>query len=127
MLQGTLCYTISMDMNSGAREWVSQARRGVLELCVLTIIGQQPRYGYELTASLGKWKQIATTEGTLYPMLRRLQKDGYITASWQESEAGPPRKYYSLTERGSQLLYEISAEWEQLSQAIAQLQGHAEE
>jgi PadR family transcriptional regulator PadR len=89
---------------------------------VLTLISQKPRYGYELVACLRKWEQLAATEGTLYPMLRRLQKDGYITAEpWQESGSGPPRKYYHLTGAGEGLLRAMSSEWTELTRAVAQL------
>src|SRR5205807_2145176 len=78
--------------------WLAQARRGVIELCVLRLIADEPRYGYQLaTALAAAGKPLASNEGTLYPLLRRLQRDGYVDATWQESRDGPPRKYYHLT------------------------------
>jgi PadR family transcriptional regulator PadR len=109
--------------HSDAKRWITQARRGTLELCVLTLISQKPRYGYELVACLRKWEQLAATEGTLYPMLSRLHKDGHIAADqWRESESGPPRKYYRLTGAGESLLSAMSSEWTGLTGAIERLQ-----
>jgi PadR family transcriptional regulator PadR len=110
-----------------AKEWVSQARRGILELCVLTVFSQKACYGYELIPYLSKWEQLAATKGTLYPMLRRLEKSGYIGAEWQVSESRPPRKYYQLTEAGRSLLLALSSEWVGLTRAVAQLQETSEE
>lgn len=102
-------------------EWVSQVRRGLLEFCVLRLIGTEPRYGYELVTTLNRWDFLAVTEGTLYPLLRRLLKEQYIESSWKESEAGPPRKYYSLTPSGRELLASMSAEWAKIIRAIEDL------
>src|SRR5919206_3188477 len=67
-----------------AGEWSSQIRRGTLELCVLALIASKPRYGYDLVTALERWEPLATTEGTLYPLLRRLQREGKVEASWEE-------------------------------------------
>jgi PadR family transcriptional regulator PadR len=118
VVQGTLWYTVAVDV--GGRDWLAQARRGVLELCVLQLIGQQARYGYELTTMLAQSGQVlAASEGTLYPLLRRLQRDGYVEATWQESRDGPPRKYYHLSTAGEQLLQVQLAEWDQITAAVA--------
>ena len=101
-----------------ADEWSSQIRRGTLELCVLALIASKPRYGYDLVTALERWEPLATTEGTVYPLLRRLQREGKVEASWQESVAGPPRKYYRLTPRGRDLLERMTADWAELSEAV---------
>jgi len=101
-----------------AGEWSSQIRRGILELCVLALIAQKPRYGYDLVTTLERWEPLATTEGTVYPLLRRLQREGKVEASWQESAAGPPRKYYRLTPHGRDLLGRMTADWAELSEAV---------
>ena len=111
-----------MSVPFDATEWISQARRGTLELCVLTLVSQKPYYGYEMVTYLSKWEQLAAPEGTLYPLLHRLQKDGYVGVEWQESVSGPPRKYYHLTETGEGILFAMSSEWIELSRAIEQLQ-----
>jgi PadR family transcriptional regulator PadR len=101
-----------------ADEWSSQIRRGTLELCVLALISSKPRYGYDLVGALERWEPLATTEGTVYPLLRRLQREGKVEASWQESAAGPPRKYYRLTLHGRDLLERMMADWSELSEAV---------
>lgn len=75
-----------------------------------------------MVTHLSTWEQLAAPEGTLYPLLRRLQKDGYIAGQWEESGSGPPRKYYRLTDRGESLLLILSSEWTGLTHAIEQLQ-----
>ena len=109
-----------MDMS----EWTSQVRRGILEYCILLLVSETPRYGYELVSTLEQWEPLAVTEGTLYPLLRRLLKDNFIDSFWQESEAGPPRKYYSLTGTGRQLLDAMSVEWNKLAESVQQIQMH---
>ncbi|GAA3406411.1 PadR family transcriptional regulator [Paenibacillus hodogayensis] len=102
-------------------EWTSQVRRGILEYCILLLVSQEPRYGYDLVTKLGEWEPLAITEGTLYPLLRRLQKDNYIESFWKESESGPPRKYYSLTASGRQMLELMSKEWEKLEGSVGEI------
>jgi PadR family transcriptional regulator PadR len=107
--------------------WLAQARRGVVELCVLQLIGQRPRYGYQLVTKLAAWEPLAATEGTLYPLLRRLQREGSISAFWEESQDGPPRKYYQLTDAGLRLLESQLAEWQRLTQAVTTLRTETNE
>ena len=102
-------------------EGTTQFRKGTLELCVLALISQRPRYGYDLVTTLGAWPALRTVEGTLYPLLRRLQKDGLLGASWQESVSGPPRKYYHLSTEGTELLAQLSEEWRALNCAVSEL------
>jgi PadR family transcriptional regulator, regulatory protein PadR len=101
-----------------AGEWSRQIRRGTLELCVLALIASKPRYGYDLVTALEQWEPLASTEGTVYPLLRRLQREGKVEASWQESVAGPPRKYYRLTPLGRDLLERMRDDWADLSEAV---------
>lgn len=103
-------------------EWTTQVRKGILKFCIMTIIKQQPRYGYEIVQLLQQSDTLAITEGTLYPLLHRLVKEQFIDSYWQESESGPPRKYYTLTETGQSFLEEMSVEWSKISSAISQLQ-----
>jgi len=110
--------------NGQARDWLAQARRGIVELCVLLLIGHKPRYGYELALALSQWQPVAATEGTLYPLLRRLQREGLVDAYWQESQDGPPRKYYRLTDRGAALRDAQLNDWERLTRAVTQLRAH---
>jgi PadR family transcriptional regulator PadR len=113
-----------MSRNDDTTEWMTQARRGLLELCILILVGRTPQYGYELLTVLGHWPQLAVSEGTLYPLLRRLEKEGVISAQWRESVAGPPRKYYALTAAGAQRRDTLAAEWSQLMHAMTELQSY---
>ncbi len=76
----------------------TQYKKGVLELCVLSLLKKQDRYGYEISDFLSKHIDIA--DGTVYPILRKLKSDGLLTTYLQEESGGPPRKYYSLTKLG---------------------------
>ena len=79
-----------------------QFKKGVLELCVLSVLVRKDCYGYELVQEISR--NIDISEGTIYPLLRRLKGDGYVTAYLEESSEGPPRKYYQLTELGKSTL-----------------------
>ncbi|WP_438349820.1 PadR family transcriptional regulator [Paenibacillus sp. FA6] len=93
-----------------------QFKKGVLNLCVLVLLDKQDRYGYELVQKISN--QIAISEGSVYPLLRRLTKEGYFTTYLQESTEGPPRKYYKLTETGRQYLHEQLAEWRNFTDGV---------
>lgn len=99
-------------------EWTSQVRRGILEYCILSLIQERPRYGYDLITTLAQWEQLTITEGTLYPLMRRLQKEGQIEAYWEESALGPPRKFYRLTAVGQALVEAMGSEWTKLVAAV---------
>ena len=86
-----------------------QFKKGVLELCVLSILSNGDRYGYELASSLSE--TIDISDGTIYPILRRLKSDGYVTTYLKESNEGPPRKYYKLTKEGNQERKMLHKEW----------------
>ncbi|WP_366935869.1 PadR family transcriptional regulator [Bernardetia sp.] len=90
-----------------------QMRKGILELCVLRVIAGGEVYASELLRSL-KEAQLLVVEGTLYPLLNRLNKSGLVTYSWQESTGGPPRKYYRLTDNGHDFLQGLTNSWHQL-------------
>jgi PadR family transcriptional regulator, regulatory protein PadR len=96
-----------------------QFKKGVLELCVLVLLDKQDRYGYELVQKISD--QIAISEGTVYPLLRRLTKEGYFTTYLKESSEGPSRKYYALTDEGRQYLHELLQEWEEFTNGVNQL------
>lgn len=91
-----------------------QLRKGILELAVLRLLGEERHYGYSLLRSLEERGSITLKEGTLYPILARLDRDGLISAEWVDSAQGPPRKYYSLTDSGRRLLPELLADFESL-------------
>lgn len=102
----------------------SQMRKGMLEFCVLLILSKQPAYASELIDRL-KSAKLIVVEGTLYPLLTRLKNDGLLAYRWQESTAGPPRKYYSLTEVGEAFLNQLSQSWDELADTIAILRESA--
>jgi len=96
-----------------------QFKKGVLELCVLVLLDKQDRYGYELVQKISD--QIAISEGTVYPLLRRLTKEGYFTTYLKESTEGPSRKYYALTNEGREYLHDLLIEWKQFTDGVNQL------
>ena len=93
-----------------------QFKKGVLNLCVLVLLDKQDQYGYELVQKISN--QIAISEGSVYPLLRRLTKEGYFTTYVKESTEGPPRKYYSLTDSGRAYLHEQLVDWQHFSQGV---------
>jgi PadR family transcriptional regulator PadR len=99
-------------------DWQSQLRRGVIELLILTLIERGPTYGYEILTALAGVPSIAVSDGTIYPLLRRLRKERLLDTSWQESTAGPPRQYYKLTAEGRRYLEAIRREWKTVSASV---------
>lgn len=96
-----------------------QFKKGVLNLCVLVLLDKQDRYGYELVQKISD--QISISEGSVYPLLRRLTKEGYFTTYLQESTEGPPRKYYKLTDSGREYLHEQLDEWKNFTEGVNSL------
>ncbi|MEA4870981.1 MAG: PadR family transcriptional regulator [Christensenella sp.] len=86
-----------------------QYKKGVLELCVLALLHQRDRYGYEVSELLSKTIELA--DGTVYPILRKLKTDGLVTTYLCEESGGPPRKYYSLTDLGRKTYAEDRADY----------------
>ncbi len=97
---------------------ISQLRRGVLEFCVLALLRDGERYSFEIVSELGQADGLVTTEGTLYPLLSRLRKDGVVETTWRESPSGPPRRYYRLTTAGSAALSAFASEWSQFRDSV---------
>jgi len=93
-----------------------QFKKGVLNLCVLALLDQHDRYGYELVQKISD--QIEISEGSVYPLLRRLMKEGYLTSYLKESSEGPPRKYYTLTYEGRSYLNEQIFEWSTFTNGV---------
>jgi len=100
-------------------------RRGTLEYCVLALLASGPRYGVELVRDLAADPALTTTEGTLYPLLSRLRRTGWVETSWQESPVGPPRRYYTLTGEGGRELHRFRTEWAPFRDAIDRMMGTA--
>ncbi len=97
----------------------AQMRKGVLELCVLSIISKEEAYPSDIIKKLKEAKLIVV-EGTLYPLLNRLKNASLLHYTWKESNAGPPRKYYHLTDEGSGFLTELNKTWDELNHAVSQ-------
>jgi PadR family transcriptional regulator PadR len=96
-----------------------QFKKGVLELCVLSLLAHGDRYGYELASSLSE--RIDISDGTIYPILRRLKSEGYVTTYLRESNEGPPRKYYKLTEDGGKVRESLHNQWKIFVKSVEHL------
>ena len=98
----------------------SQMRKGLLEYCILSIISRSEAYASDILETL-KNAELLVVEGTLYPLLTRMKNEGLLSYRWQESTGGPPRKYYTLTPEGEQLLAQLNEEWQSICQAVNQI------
>ena len=107
----------------GARQVLPQLRRGTLEYCVLALLRHEPRYGFDLVRELSEADGLLTSEGTIYPLLSRLRKDGLVTTTWQESDAGPPRRYYALTTDGRAALERFVVDWRRFRDGVDRVLG----
>jgi PadR family transcriptional regulator PadR len=94
-----------------------QMRKGVLEYCILSVLGNKPLYISDILKNLTKSELIAV-EGTVYPMLVRLKNEGYLGYHWEETPQGPPRKFYELTEPGKAFRNELGKFWSDLNKAV---------
>jgi len=99
------------------RPEIAQLRRGVLEHCVLALVRNDEHYGYDLVTALAE-AGLVVTEGTVYPLLARLRKDGLVATEWRESDSGPPRKYYRATDAGLRRLDEFQRSWTDFRQSV---------
>jgi len=98
----------------------SQMRKGILEFCILSVIRHEEVYPSEIIEKM-KAAGLTILEGTLYPLLTRLKNAELLRYRWEESTSGPPRKYFSLTEKGEDFYKELQQTWQQLSEAVNQL------
>lgn len=103
----------------------AQMRKGVLEYCILLVLENKPLYVSDIIENLKKSEMIVV-EGTLYPMLTRLKNEGYLGYRWEESQQGPPRKYYELTENGKHFLNELGKAWNELIDAVFHINDRKE-
>ncbi|WP_026877393.1 PadR family transcriptional regulator [Jiangella gansuensis] len=104
-------------MVPGDGQIMSNLRRGALEYCILALIRDEERYGLDIARELADGVLMAG-EGTLYPLLARLRKGGLVASSWQESESGPPRRYYRLTPDGRAALDAFEKTWPPFRDAV---------
>lgn len=103
-----------------AAQMVTQMRKGLIAYCVLRVCSRKPVYTSDIIRELRR-ANLVVAEGTVYPLLSRLQKDGLLSHEWQESEQGPPRKYYKITEFGEEIAEVVGREIQNLNQTIQQL------
>ena len=104
----------------GLDEKFTSIRKGLLEFVILKIVSADKVYVADMLERLSK-TEFATQEGTLYPLLSKMRRDGLVDYEWQESEAGPPRKYYTLTTKGRTQLTELHDYWKEINATISQL------
>ena len=97
---------------------LAQMRRGTLQYCVLSLLANEERYGFDLVRGLAEMDGMVTSEGTIYPLLSRLRRDGLVETTWQESPTGPPRRYYRLTAAGQAALEGFRLEWRRFRDAV---------
>ena len=115
-----------MDYLDGEKERrVTQLRKGILELAVMGTLYSEQHYGYSLVRVLMGDGSLSLREGTVYPILTRLDKDGLVRSEWVESDQGPPRKYYSLTANGRRLFESLMPEFDQLVALVKQSRNGA--
>ena len=116
-----LCHrSINKKLSMDIQNTQSQMRKGVLEFCILSIIRQGEVYPSDIVDKM-KGANLNILEGTLYPLLTRLKNAGYLTYRWVESNSGPPRKYFLLTEQGLQFYGELERTWKELADAVQTL------
>lgn len=106
--------------------WISQIRKGVVEVAILGLLSRREMYGSEIVTELAGHGELAITSGTIYPLLSRLKKGGLVDSTWQESPVGPPRKYYRLTDAGRIELAGMASAWRSVSSAVDRLIEGAE-
>jgi PadR family transcriptional regulator PadR len=102
---------------------LAQMRRGAIEYCVLALLRDQDRYGLELARALAEADGLVTSEGTVYPLLTRLRREGLVDAAWEESPSGPPRRYYRITKEGRAALRLFSLQWDRFRNTVDALLG----
>lgn len=111
---------IEPNVEAYAEQLAVQLRKGFLAYCVLKVCSKEPKYTSDIIRQLQD-AQLVVVEGTIYPLLSRLQKDGLLTHEWQESQQGPPRKYYRATDFGAQVAELVSANITSLNTTLKKL------
>ena len=101
--------------------WREQLRRGGLDLAILLTVSTGPRYGLAIIQHLEAFTDLVVAEGTIYPILGRLTREGLLEAQWVEGEAPHPRKYYRLTRAGAKRLADMKGEWHAFAEKIDRL------
>lgn len=123
--QASMCYMVAEQETQFP--WVAQLRRGAIEHCILALLTRGERYGFELVKSLSGSTSLIASQGTIYPLLGRLRRNGLVDTVWRESAEGPPRRYYALTEEGRRSLAAFTDYWTTFSNSVNDLLIQGEE
>jgi len=101
-------------------EWTAELKKGSIQLCLLALLAGERKYGFQLIKELRELSEgfFDVKEGTLYPALRRLEERGFVRSEWVEREAGVPRKYYTITDRGRTALAEATRVWAEMAASV---------
>src|SRR5580658_11206116 len=105
-------------VSGGTTKLMTQMRRGAIEYCVLALLRDRDRYGFELTRALSNADGLVTSEGTVYPLLARLRQEGLVKTTWKESHQGPPRRYYRITKDGKAALEAFVTQWRRFRDTV---------
>ena len=103
------------------QQWITQFRKGLVELCIMAALRDEEAYGYQIVERLGRVKGLEVTESTVYPVLARLARDRCVTVRTAASPTGPPRRYYRLSESGRRRLEEMIGHWQAMQNSVNQL------
>lgn len=103
--------------------WATQLRKGMLELCIMNAIRGTSLYGYDIVRKLRAIDGLVISEGTIYPILSRLKREGLVQTTIKESTEGPPRKYYELTAKGEEILAQMNSNWQDIRDGTEALKG----
>ncbi len=110
--------TDETQIGAAMANWATQFRKGLLDLCILNLLGRGEMYGYDLVKTLARCKGLVVTEGTVYPLLSRLKKAALVDTRLVESSSGPVRKYYVLTDLGRRALTLMNAHWQDMAEGV---------
>ncbi len=102
--------------------WTTQLRKGLLEMCILSVIRSERLYGYDIVKRLRQIEGLVISEGTIYPILSRFKREGLVASTIEESSEGPPRKYYQLTGAGRRQLQQMNRYWRVIGSGVDTLQ-----
>ncbi len=102
-------------------KWSSQVKKGTLSYIVISVLEKGEFYGYDLIEQIKQYTKLEVAEGTLYPLLNRLKKQGVVESKWVEQTSGIPRKYYHLTEDGKQVAKAMDLYWEELNHSLVKI------
>lgn len=114
-ITGPISFAVFDMNNSFFDNWTNQLRKGVLELCILNDIRNRKMYGYEIVRRLREIEGLIISEGTIYPILSRLKRQGLVKTYMQDSPEGPPRKYYKLTQQGEDMIGRMNTYWQAIT------------